>query len=105
MPDGLWPVFLQPARCLLSHRHAHVPTPEEVGDGIVRMNCGNDWNNQRDLVIETAKKYQRFFFNTTIPRFDFPGPVVLTANPKEEQEGSTPCQSGTATTGTRRPRT
>ena len=66
----------------------HVPTPEEVGDGIVRMNCGNDSNNQRDLVIETAKKYQRFFFNTSIPRFDFPGPVVLTANPKEEQEGS-----------------
>ncbi len=62
----------------------HVPTPEEVGDGIVRMNCGNDSNNQRDLVIETAKKYQRFFFNTSIPRFDFPGPVVLTANPKEE---------------------
>ena len=61
-----------------------VPTPEEVGDGIVRVNCGNDSNNQRDLVIETAKKYQRFFFNTSIPRFDFPGPVVLTANPKEE---------------------
>ena len=66
----------------------HVPTPEEVGDGIVRMNCGNDSNNQRDLVIETAKRYQRYFFNTSIPRFDFPGPVVLTANPKEEQEGS-----------------
>ena len=64
----------------------HVPTPEEVGDGIVRMNCGNDSNNQRDLVIETAKRYQRYFFNTSIPRFDFPGPVVLTANPKEEQE-------------------
>jgi hypothetical protein len=63
----------------------HIPTPEEVGDGIVRMNCGNDSNNRRDLVIETAKKYQRFFFNTSIPRFDFPGPVVLTANPKEEE--------------------
>ena len=24
----------------------HVPTPEEVGDGIVRMNCGHDCNNQ-----------------------------------------------------------
>lgn len=66
----------------------HVPTPEEVGDGIVRMNCGNDSNNQRDLVIETAKRYRRYFFNTSILRFDFPGPVVLTANPKEEQEGS-----------------
>jgi hypothetical protein len=65
----------------------HVPTPEEVGDGIVRVNCGNDSNNQRDLVIETAKRYKRFFFNTSKPRFDFPGPVVLTANPREEDEG------------------
>ena len=65
-----------------------VPTPEEVGEGIVRMNCGNDSNNQRDLVIETARQYQRYFFNTSIPRFDFPGPVVLTANPKEEHGDS-----------------
>ena len=63
----------------------HVPTPEEVGDGIVRMNCGNDSNNQRNLVIETAQKYKRFFFNTSIAKFGFPGPVVLTANPKEEE--------------------
>jgi hypothetical protein len=61
-----------------------VPTPEEVGDGIVRMNCGHDSNLEKELVIETAKKYKKFFFNTSIPRFDFPGPVVFTANPKEE---------------------
>ena len=79
----------------------HIPTPEEVGDGIVRMNCGNDSNNQRDRVVETAKQYQRYFFNTSIPRFDFPGPVVLTANPKEEQEGS----YAMPTIGTRRPPT
>ncbi len=34
-----------------------VPTPEEVGDGIVRMNSGHDSNIQRDLVIATALKY------------------------------------------------
>jgi len=62
-----------------------IPTPEEVGDGIVRMNTGNDSNNQRDLVIETAKQYKRFFFNTSVPNYDFPGPFVLTANPKEEE--------------------
>ena len=62
-----------------------VPTPEEVGDGIVRMNSGHDSNIQRDLVIATALKYDKFFFNTSIPRFDFPGPVVLTANPREEE--------------------
>lgn len=66
-----------------------VPMPEEVGDGIVRMNAGNDSNNQRDLVIETAQKYKRFFFNTSVPCYDFPGPVVLTANPKEERPGQT----------------
>ena len=62
-----------------------IPTPEEVGDGIVRMNTGNDSNNQRELVIATAEQYKHAFFNTSIPRFDFPGPVVWTANPCEEQ--------------------
>jgi hypothetical protein len=61
-----------------------IPDPAEVGDGIVRMNCGNDSNNERELVIETAKQYKHAFFNTSLPCFDFPGPVVLTANRKEE---------------------
>jgi len=68
----------------------HVPTPEEVGNGIVRMNCGNDSNNQRDLVIATAQRYKRFFFNTSIHNLDFPGPVVLTANPREESPAWVP---------------
>lgn len=67
-----------------------VPTPEEVGDGIVRMNCGHDSNIQREKVIETALRYEHFFFNTSIPRFNFPGPVVLTANPKEEEPAWVP---------------
>jgi hypothetical protein len=62
-----------------------VPTPEEVGDGIVRMNCGHDSNLERELVIETAAQYKHAFFNTSIPTFDFPGPVVFTANPREEE--------------------
>ena len=64
----------------------HIPTPEEVGDGIVRMNCGHDSNIQREKVIDVAETYTQFFFNTSIPRFSFPGPVVLTANPKEEEK-------------------
>ena len=63
----------------------HFPTPEEVGDGIVRINCGNDSNNQREHVIAATAQYPPSFFNTSDPRFDFPGPVVLTANPKEEK--------------------
>jgi len=68
----------------------HFPTLEEVGDGIVRVNCGNDSNNQREHVIASTAQYLRRFFNTSIPTFEFPGPVVLTANPREEEMGVDP---------------
>lgn len=51
---------------------------------IVRMNCGHDSNIEKDKVIKESKKYTNVFFNTSIPNFDFPGPVVFTANHKEE---------------------
>lgn len=63
----------------------NIPTVEEVGDDIVRMNSGHDSNVQKDLVLETAARYQNVFFNTSIPNFDFPGPVVFTANGQEEE--------------------
>jgi hypothetical protein len=63
-----------------------IPSPEEVGDGIVRMNCGHDSNIERSLVLETASKYKHVFFNTSIPKLNFGGPVVLTVNPKEESD-------------------
>jgi len=68
----------------------HFPALDEVGDGIVRVNCGNDSNNQREHVIASTAQYPRRFFNTSVPKFDFPSPVVLTANPKEEQIGVDP---------------
>jgi hypothetical protein len=52
-------------------------------DGIVRMNCGHDSNIQKSKVLEAAKQYKHVFFNTSIANFDFPGPVVFTANAKE----------------------
>lgn len=61
-----------------------IPDPDEVGDGIVRMNCGHDSNIGRSKVVKTAQRYKYYFFNTSIPEFDFPGPVVFTANPREE---------------------
>jgi len=64
-----------------------MPSLDEVGEGIVRINSGHDSNIGRDEVIRATARYPKRFFNTSIPRFDFPGPVVLTANPKEEQEG------------------
>lgn len=51
---------------------------------IIRVNDGNDSNNQKDLVINTVKSmgYDRYFYNTSIPDLDkFDGPVVLTVNP------------------------
>lgn len=63
----------------------NIPDPVEVGNGIVRMNCGHDSNLQRELVIATAGQYKNFFFNTSIPNYNFPGPVVLTINCCEEE--------------------
>ncbi len=63
----------------------HMPTLEEVGDGIVRVNCGHDSNIRREDVIAATAIYKRRFFNTSVPRFDFPGPVVYTANSHEEK--------------------
>lgn len=67
-----------------------LPTVEEVGDGIVRANCLHDSNLGRETLIEHCKRYKDVFYNTSIPKFDFPGPVVLTANPKEEEEAILP---------------
>jgi hypothetical protein len=63
----------------------------EIGDkGIVRVNSGHDSNLNREYVIESTKKYPRKFYNTSIPRFDFPDPVVFTANRYEEDPSYSP---------------
>jgi len=62
-----------------------MPTLEEVGDKIVRVNSGNDSNNDKQFVIDSTAMYKKRFFNTSQPYVDFPDPVVLTANPDEEE--------------------
>jgi hypothetical protein len=57
-----------------------IPTPLEAAGKVVRINSGHDSNLQRDLVIKTAQQYEHAFYNTSIPNFSFPGPVVFTAN-------------------------
>jgi len=74
-----------------------IPTPEESAGKIVRMNTGHDSNLQRKLVIETAKKYEKVFFNTSIPVFDFPGPVVYTCNGQPATTGHFPDSKGNLT--------
>lgn len=63
----------------------NVPDVDEVGSGIVRVNTGHDSNLDKDYVIECASQYKNYFFNTSISNFDFPGPVVFTANKCEEE--------------------
>ena len=69
----------------LSLDTGHFPTLAEVGDGIVWVNSGHDSNINRKYVIESTAHFPKRFFHTSIPSFDFPAPVVFTANAEEEK--------------------
>ena len=58
-----------------------IPTMDQAKGRVVRMNPGHDSHLQKDLVIKTALQYEHFFFNTSFPDLDFPGPVMVTVNP------------------------
>jgi len=58
----------------------YLPSDDEARGKIVRVNSGNDSNVDREMVIEATKHYRHKFYNTSVPRFDFPGPVVFTCN-------------------------
>ncbi len=62
----------------------NIPSKSEAEGKIVRMNSLHDSNRAKELVIQQARKYKDVFFNTSIDSFDFPGPVVYTANAHEE---------------------
>lgn len=70
--------------CFYAGHEPLIPEPRDVVGGIVRMNSGNDSNNDRKLVLKTAAQYKNVFFNTSLADLNFPGPVVLTANKCEE---------------------
>ena len=85
-PNGCMDCFFQSGRSYLEPLNKnlpHIPHENLAAGRIVRMNDGNDSNVDRDLVEETAKKYESYFFNTSIPKDlkEFSGPVVLTVNP------------------------
>lgn len=59
-----------------------IPTREEAEGKIVRVNSGHDSNIDKERVVGVTRCFKRRFYNTSIPNFDFPAPVVFTANPK-----------------------
>jgi len=63
----------------------NMPTIEQVGHRIVRVNDGNDSNVDRQLVMDMTSEYKHKFYNTAIPKNldKFDAPVVLTVNPGE----------------------
>jgi hypothetical protein len=57
-----------------------IPTLKEAEGKIVRINSGHDSNLEKERVLTVTRCYKRKFYNTSIPNFDFPAPVVFTAN-------------------------
>lgn len=66
-----------------------IPSKEDAKGKIVRFNSGNDSNIEKKLVLEIAKNFDDFFFNTSLPNLDFPGPVVFTCNSKDTNKKAT----------------
>ncbi|TET81253.1 hypothetical protein E3J38_04240 [candidate division TA06 bacterium] len=66
----------------------NMPTLEEVGHRVVRVNDGGDSGIRFHQVIRDTKKYPLKFYNTSIPQVldEFPAPVVLTVNPGERTD-------------------
>jgi len=67
------------------YRNINEPVfPDKSTTKIVRINSGNDSNNNADHVIETTKDYLYKFYNTSIPnleKLNQYAPVVYTINP------------------------
>jgi hypothetical protein len=77
--------FYNGGRFYRSTEQPLMPTVWEAKDKIVRVNSGNDSNINRDFVIEETKQYPNKFYNTSVPCFDFPAPVVFTCNGRQDQ--------------------
>jgi hypothetical protein len=85
-PNNCVDCFFQSGRSYLEpldQNLPHIPTKELAKGRIVRINDGNDSNNQRELVEQVAQQFDDYFFNTSInyKLGEFSAPVVLTLNP------------------------
>lgn len=86
-PNGCEDCYFQSGRSYLEPLEdnlPNMPTVEQVGHRIVRVNDGNDSNVDSQLVIGETDKYPLKFYNTAIPsgltKFLY-APVVVTINP------------------------
>ena len=78
--------FFQSGRSYLEPLDENLPNiPTDVMGRIVRVNDGNDSNVNRELVMQTTIPFEKWFFNTAIPKDieGFVAPVVLTVNPAD----------------------
>jgi len=78
--------FFQSGRSFLEPLDENLPNMPEFAQSIgrvVRVNDGNDSNNDHQHVLESTQMYQFKFYNTSIPKRleNFVDPVVLTINP------------------------
>ncbi|HUX55573.1 MAG TPA: hypothetical protein VMV77_01270 [Bacteroidales bacterium] len=82
-PNKCEDCFFQSGRSYLEPLQNNLPNmPEDIlGYHVVRVNDGNDSNNDKDTVFCGTAGYLHKFYNTAIPNLDFDAPVVLTANP------------------------
>lgn len=81
-PNKCEDCFFQSGRSYLEPLNDNLPNmPKDVSFEVVRVNDGNDSNVDIPTVMMHTDKYFHKFFNTAIPRLDFPDPFVLTVNP------------------------
>lgn len=110
-PNGCAECFYNAPGFYRTKDYSLFPHPDEVGERVVRVNSGHDSNRggvvrlpaghwllpdlgigagepvrlSRKTLVSICRHYYggRCFWNTSIARFDFPGPVLFTANGRE----------------------
>ena len=74
--------YLEP----LSENLPNIPYYDVQEHQVVRVNDGNDSNNDWNTVVHGTSWFYHRFFNTSVPKLDFPAPVVLTLNPADKTD-------------------
>jgi hypothetical protein len=92
-PVGCEDCFFQSGRSYLEplkDNLPNMPTIEQVGHRVVRVNDGNDSCHQQDMVIEATKQYPLKFYNTSMNKNldKFDAPIVVTINPGKKTDTS-----------------